>query len=105
MSRLYDTLRRIEMQRGKTDSIPIESLQPVDLVNSVMAEPPEITGSPAAKINISPKARLVAVSDPRGLGAEKFRALVTRLENQRKERDLKSLQITSAVVNEGKSLI
>ena len=48
---------------------------------------------------------MVALSDPRGLGAEKFRALVTRLENQRKERDLKSLQITSAVVNEGKTLV
>jgi capsular exopolysaccharide synthesis family protein len=45
------------------------------------------------------------LTDPRGLGAEKFRALVTRLENLRKERDLKSLQITSAAVNEGKTLV
>jgi len=105
MSRLYETLRRMEIQRGKTDPIEVASLQPVDLVNSVMVEPSEIENSPTAKVSISPKTRLVALTDPRGLGAEKFRALVTRLENQRKERDLRSMQITSAVVNEGKTLV
>src|ERR1700694_299352 len=105
MSRLYETLRRMEMQRGKSDPIQIESLQPIDLLNSVMAEPAEMEGTSTAKVEISLKMRLVALTDPRGLGAEKFRALVARLENQRKERDLKSLQITSAVVNEGKTLV
>ena len=105
MSRLYETLRRMEMQRGKSDPVQIESLQPVDLLNSVMAEPHEMEGTSTAKVEITLKMRLVALTDPRGLGAEKFRALVTRLENQRKEHDLKSLQITSAVVNEGKTLV
>lgn len=105
MSRLYETLRRMEMQRGKSDPAQMASLQPVDLVNSVMAEPSEFEGAPEAQASISPDTRLVAVSDPRGLGAEKFRALVTRLQHQRKERDLKSLQVTSAVGNEGKTLI
>ena len=48
---------------------------------------------------------VVAFTEPNSLGAEKFRALVTRLEHQRKERELRSLQITSAVSNEGKSLV
>jgi len=105
MSRLYETLRRMELQRGKSDPIQIESLQPVDLLNRVMAEPAEMEGTSPAKVEITQKSLLVALTDPCGLGAEKFRALVTRLENQRKERDLKSLQITSAVVNEGKTLV
>ena len=105
MSRLYETLRRLEMQRRKSDPVQIESLQPVDLLSSAMAEPTKVEGTSTAKVKIPPKSRLVALSDPRGLGAEKFRALVTRLENQRKQRDLKSLQITSAVVNEGKTLV
>ena len=105
MSRLYDTLRRMELQRGKTDPIQIASLQPVELVNSAMAEPSELEGVRTAKVNISPKGRLVALSDPRGLGAEKFRALAARLEHQRKERELRSLLIASAVGNEGKTLI
>lgn len=105
MSRLYETLRRMEMQHGKSDPVQIASLQPVDVINSVMAQPAEMEATPTAKIEISLKARLVALTDPRGLGAEKFRALVTRLENQRKERALKSLQITSAVSDEGKTLV
>jgi protein-tyrosine kinase len=105
MSRLYETLRRMEMQRGRSDPIQIASLQPVELLNSAMAEPAEMEGTPTAKVKISPQARLVALTDPRGLGAEKFRALVTRLENQRKARDLKSLQITSATSSEGKTLV
>jgi protein-tyrosine kinase len=105
MSRLYETLRRMEMQRGKSDPIQIASLPPVDLVNSAMAQPAEMEAARTAKAKISPKARLVALTDDRGLGAEKFRALVTRLENQRKDRALKSLQVTSAVSNEGKTLV
>jgi capsular exopolysaccharide synthesis family protein len=105
MSRLYETLRRMEMQRRKSDPIEIESLQPVDLLNSVMTEPAEIADSPSAKINVSEASRLVALTDPNSLGAEKFRALVARLENLRQKGQLKSLQITSAVVNEGKSLV
>jgi capsular exopolysaccharide synthesis family protein len=105
MSRLYETLRRVEMQRGKTDPIQIASMQPVELLNSAMAQPAELEATPTARVEVGLKTRLVALTDPRGLGAEKFRALVTRLENQRKEQDFKSLQITSAVGNEGKTLV
>lgn len=105
MSRLYDTLRRMEMHRGKSDPTQIASLQPVELVNSAMAEPSELEGVRTAKVNVSQRARLVALSDPRGLGAEKFRALATRLEHLRKERELRSLLIASAVGNEGKTVV
>lgn len=105
MSRLYETLRRVEMQRGKSDPIQIASLQPVDLVNSAMTQPAEIEDSPTAKIKIDLKTRLVALTDPCGLGAEKFRALVARLENQRNDHELKSFQVTSAMGDEGKTLV
>jgi capsular exopolysaccharide synthesis family protein len=95
----------MEQQRGKSDPIHIASLQPVELVNSAMAERSELENVREAKVNLSRQARLVALTDPRGLGAEKFRALATRLEHQRKERELKCLQITSAVGNEGKTLV
>lgn len=105
MSRLYETLRRMELQRGKSNPIEIASLAPVDLVNAAMAQPAEIDGVPFVEPEISPATRLVAITEPRGLAAEKFRALVTRLENRRKEHELKSLQITSAVAMEGKTLV
>ena len=105
MSRLYETLRRMEMVRGKSDPIQIASLQPAELVKVAMAQPAEMEASPTAKMELNQSSRLVALIDPRGLAAEKFRALVTRLEHIRKEQELKSLQIISAVGNDGKTLV
>jgi len=70
-----------------------------------VAAPAEIANGPGAKIKPGKRARLVALTDPKSLGAEKFRALVARLENLRRKQELKSLQITSSVINEGKSLV
>lgn len=56
-------------------------------------------------LKVRPEARLVALSDPDGLGAEKFRALVTRLEHQHKQCGLRSFQVTSSVISEGKTLV
>ena len=49
--------------------------------------------------------RLVAMSDERGLGAEKFRVLAARLNNLRHSTKLKILQVTSSVIGEGKTLV
>ncbi len=105
MSRLYETLRRMEKERRKANPVNIETSRPLDLFNHVIASPVEMESTGAAKIVLTEKSRLVALTDPRGLAAEKFRALVTRLESQRKQRELKSVQITSAVSNEGKTLV
>ena len=56
-------------------------------------------------MRVSPDPRLVAFSNPNSLGAEKFRALVTRLDHLREHREIKSLQVTSSVINEGKTLV
>lgn len=105
MSRLYDTLRRMEKEKRRSGIVSPESDKPVDLLSNVMASPVEMPESPSAKINVGQSSRLVALTDPKSLGAEKFRALVARLENLRQKGELESLQITSAVVNEGKSLV
>lgn len=56
-------------------------------------------------VKVSPESRLVALTDPNCLGAEKFRALVTRLDNMRKQSALRSFQVTSSGMNEGKTLV
>jgi protein-tyrosine kinase len=56
-------------------------------------------------VKVLPESRLVAFTDPNSLGAEKFRALVTRLEHVHKQSELKSFQVTSSVTNEGKTLV
>jgi len=49
--------------------------------------------------------RLVTWSEPNSLGAEKFRALAVRLDDMRRHLELKSLQVTSSVISEGKSFV
>ena len=105
MSRLYDALRRVELQKRQAGDLAIEPAGPAEVLKSAMGGRSEIEGAHSAKVNASPSSRLVALSDPKSLGAEKFRALVTRLEHLRYQRELKSIQITSSVINEGKSLV
>jgi capsular exopolysaccharide synthesis family protein len=53
----------------------------------------------------TPEQRLVAITNPNSPGAETFRVLSTRLAHLRHKRPLKRLLITSAVADEGKSVI
>jgi capsular exopolysaccharide synthesis family protein len=94
----------MEKDKQKPGSSAVSD-KPDELLNTFMRVPPKPAEGPSAKIVVADESRLVALSDPKGLGAEKFRALAARLENIRQKTELKSLQITSAVVNEGKSLV
>lgn len=67
-----------------------------------LAEPSE---TPAVSVSPLPESRLVALTDPNSLGAEKFRALATRFDHLRSQRELRSFQVTSSVIDEGKTLV
>ena len=107
MSRLYDTLRRIDREKRQSGTVAPEPDKPVELLKNIMKAPVKMADGPSASISAGKASRLVALTDPQSLGAEKFRALVARLESlrQRQKRELKSIQITSAVINEGKTLV
>ena len=105
MSRLYDALRRVESQKRPSGEAGNEPAQPAEVLKSIFGEKSEIETAKSMTVNASPSSHLVALSDPKSLGAEKFRALAARLEHLRNQRGLKSLQITSSVINEGKSLV
>jgi capsular exopolysaccharide synthesis family protein len=104
MSRIYDALRRMELERRPPGAEP-EPTQPVDFLQSVVPEPVDLRGVQSVQVEASAASRLVALCDPQSLGAEKFRALATRLENLRNQRELKSLQVTSSTSREGKTLV
>ncbi|MGA7622938.1 MAG: CpsD/CapB family tyrosine-protein kinase [Candidatus Acidiferrales bacterium] len=104
MSRLYETLRKIERER-QSGTVTPEKDKPIELINNVMGGTVKTTNGPRLTIKAHKASRLVALTDPKSLGAEKFRALAARLESLREKRELRSLQITSTVINEGKSLI
>jgi protein-tyrosine kinase len=103
MSRVYEVLRRMEKEHDHPEAFPFP--QPAGLLDNATAAPTELDALTSSKVKMTPPSRLVALSEPRSLGAEKFRALATRLENLRCKKEMKSLQITSGVINEGKTLI
>ncbi len=55
--------------------------------------------------NPSPESRVVAITEPGGMAAEKFRLLAVRLRNLRQKRELKRVLITSPLPEEGKSVV
>src|SRR6202011_285206 len=65
----------------------------------------ELPTGTATKLQVTPNSRLVCLTDTACLGAEKFRALAIRLENLNRQRNIKALQVTSSIVNEGKTLV
>jgi capsular exopolysaccharide synthesis family protein len=105
MSRLYEALRRMESQRNSPVAVSPSPAPPSELLNSQMGGPVDLQAAKSAKVEPHVTSRLVAVTEPRSLGAEKFRSLATRLENMRRERELRSLQITSSIIGEGKTMV
>jgi capsular exopolysaccharide synthesis family protein len=106
LSKLYDALKRMEMEkRGPLEGVPETAVPDVEFLSEAFAESTDFASGSSATIAASLQSRLVALTEPRSLGAEKFRALVTRLEHLRQQKEFKSLQITSAVINEGKTLV
>jgi capsular exopolysaccharide synthesis family protein len=105
MSRLYEALRRVELEKRAPGEGSPNSNMPMELLNGTTAESIDLRGVRSAKIEPSATSRLVALTDPRTLGAEKFRSLATRLEHLRNHQVLKSVQVTSSSINEGKSLV
>ncbi len=111
MSRIHDALRKSEMEnRQSAVTVPETTVATPELhrspkvLSSGMAQLLEPNGNRAVSIDVSAAARLVALTDPMSLGAEKFRALATRLDNLRRDRELKSVQVTSGATNDGKTL-
>jgi capsular exopolysaccharide synthesis family protein len=104
MSRLYESLKRAEMESGQPEASPNAGHAP-ELSGGPVAALFELENLSSATMDIPSQSHLIALTEPRCLAAEKFRVLVTRLQNLRKERELKSLLVTSSVINEGKTFV
>jgi len=108
MSRLHDALQKSERERRQLKAVQVKA-EPVAAVRdeeTPKMEPSTGWNSRSVSLQIPAESRLVALTEPFGLGAEKFRVLVTRLEHLRKKSTpLKSLQVTSGGIAEGKTLV
>jgi capsular exopolysaccharide synthesis family protein len=60
---------------------------------------------PSLEICVTPSSRLVYLTEPDGLAAEKFRFLGVRLRQLQQNRQLKKVLVTSTIPEEGKSLV
>ncbi len=119
MSRIFDALKRSEAERWSGDPLQLpetvtELLQAAEGRRGVPREADEsstpiglfVLGA-APVLRPAPKrdARLVCLTDPGSLGAEKFRVLGLRLRTLRDQRKLKRVVVTGTAPEEGKSLI
>jgi receptor protein-tyrosine kinase len=109
MSRVYEALRQSEIEKGGTPTL----LDPDTFLSA--AGVPEKVIEPASGIAwddiksllpaVREESRVVTLTESNGLGAEKFRLLRARLRNLRERRQLQKLVISSAVPNEGKTMV
>jgi len=111
MSRVYEALRESELEKGTALGLldpdvflsTAVQTQPISsqVINGTM-DWDQITSLYPAIGNDS---RVVTLTDDNGLGAEKFRLLRARVRHLRERQTLRKLLVTSAVPNEGKTLV
>jgi capsular exopolysaccharide synthesis family protein len=110
MSRVYEALRQSELDNGVSHVL----FDPDTFLASSTSAAPLVehptTGLPWDQIKsllpaVREESRVVTLTESNSLGAEKFRLLRSRLRNLRERRQLQKLVITSAIPNEGKTLV
>ncbi len=121
MSRLYEALQKSQGEAPSASPLatpaqpdsPVVGL-PIDdtaALDALATQPPPTAAwlaVPADRIlhpSPTPEQRLIAITNPNSPGAETFRVLSTRLAHLRNKRLLKKLLVTSAVGDEGKSVV
>lgn len=76
------------------------------LLTSVLsAESEQLQEVPRFSLPEASSSRLVAINEPQGLAAEKFRALAAKLKVAQKSRAVKSLLVSSASCGDGKTMV
>jgi capsular exopolysaccharide synthesis family protein len=108
MSRIFEALQRSEAGRASGATMPpVEDLAAIPPVPELRPLPSAdgFASAPVLVPHSLPAARLVCLTDPHSLGAEKFRVLGMRLRNLSEKRKLKRVVVTGTAPEEGKSLI
>jgi capsular exopolysaccharide synthesis family protein len=115
MSRIFDALQRSTFEGASFDFPLISSLaaevpQAAQIMQAMEGEADrcatkDIAGDQSLAISLSPTSRLVSLTEQMSLGAEKFRFLSVRLRQLRQTGLLQKVLVTSAVPEEGKSMV
>ena len=109
MSRVYEALRQSELENGVSPAL----LDPDTFLSAPTPVPVPMQAVDGLAWNeikslvpaVREESRVVTLTEANHLGAEKFRLLRTRLRNLRESRPLQKLVVTSAVPNDGKTMV
>jgi capsular exopolysaccharide synthesis family protein len=103
MSKIFEALQRSVSERNgySLSEAPVIATELLDETEKAAS----IESCSALVPNPSPESRVVAIIEPGGIAAEKFRLLAVRVRNLRQRRELKRVLITSALPDEGKSVV
>src|SRR5271165_622500 len=126
MSRLYEALQKsqgeapsasplatpaqpdAQVPGAQIPGLPIDNTAALDALTTQAPPAASWLAVPADRIlrpSPTPEQRLITITNPNSPGAEMFRVLSTKLAHMRHKRELKKLLITSAVGDEGKSVV
>ena len=126
MSRLYEALQKSQGEAPSASplatpaeadaqvpgahipGLPIDNTEALDALATQAPPAASWLAVPADRILRpvpTPEQRLISLTNPNSPGAEMFRVLSTKLAHMRHKRELKKLLITSAVGDEGKSVV
>ena len=115
MSRVYEALQRSQGDKPNSPLVPEQpeaaasaKMPPLRRGRSRPVDADWLTGSrrsASCGLSPTPEQRLVVMTEPESTGAEMFRVLATRLAHMQNKRRLQKLLITSAAVDEGKSVV
>src|SRR4051794_35240634 len=123
MSRIFDALKQSEVEQWGDELLAPQSVtellqaaegrhHPLVEASPLPAVAPfadvqtfALGAAPTLRPAPFPESRLICLTDPGSLGAEKFRVLGLRLRNLRDKRKLKRIVVTGTAPEEGKSLV
>ena len=109
MSRIFDAL-----QRSGVEQTGVEYPDTVSVATQVFEMPTkeeEATPSsslpifPSVDVSVGASSRLVVLTEPETLAAEKFRFLGVRMRQLQQTRPVKKVLVTSSIAEEGKSMV
>jgi capsular exopolysaccharide synthesis family protein len=84
---------------------PPTEFEPERVGENAEVEPVDFPQFQPLPVSLSPESKLVSVTAKHSLAAEKFRLLAVRLRHLQQRRPLKQILITSAIPEEGKSMV
>ncbi len=108
MSRIFDAL-----QRSGVEQTGVEYPDTVSVATQVFEMPAKeevapsssLPAFPSVELSLVASSRLVVLTEPETLAAEKFRFLGVRMRQLHQTRTVKKVLVTSTIAEEGKSLV